>query len=220
MTDIHNTDRAVTTPHSIPRERPERVTAVVVALMAIGFSTWVLLTLPIQAGLILTTASVLAWIAWMRTTYAHPVRTRKVIAVYLCAVSFQFIHMAEEYTGGFPHEIVDLFNSPRDWSEKSFLLTFIFGFGALWVLAAAGALYQLRIANYMLWFYALGRTDQRDLPLRLPDHQGRLLPRPLHGDRSPHHERVPDLPPRQGVQASPSRARQRHHARDGPHRRS
>jgi Protein of unknown function with HXXEE motif len=64
--------------------------------------------------------------------------------------------MSEEYTGGFPHEIVDLFNSPREWTEKSFLLTFVFGFGALWVLAAAGALYQIRIANYMLWFYALG----------------------------------------------------------------
>jgi hypothetical protein len=92
----------------------------------------------------------------MRTTYAYPVRTRKVIAVYLAAISFQFIHMSEEYLGGFPHELTELFHTSRDWSEKSFLLTFVFGFGALWVLAAAGALYQLRIANFMLWFYALG----------------------------------------------------------------
>jgi len=125
-------------------------------VLVIGFSTWVLSTLPIQAALILTLSGVLAWLAWMRTTYAHPVRSRRVIAAYLCAVSFQLIHMSEEYVGGFPHEIVDLFNSPRDWSEPSFLLTFVFGFGALWVLAAAGALYQIRIANFMLWFYALG----------------------------------------------------------------
>ena len=39
---------------------------------------------------------------------------------------------------------------------RAFLLTFVFGFGALWVLAAAGALYQVRVADYMLWFYALG----------------------------------------------------------------
>jgi hypothetical protein len=64
--------------------------------------------------------------------------------------------VAEEYTGRFPHEIVQLFHSSRPWSERSFLLTFVFGFGALWVLAAAGALYQVRIANFMLWFYALG----------------------------------------------------------------
>src|SRR5690242_10777888 len=129
MTDIHETGQAVTASRVIPRQRPERITAIVVALMAIGFSTWVLLTLPIQAAAILTVASVVAWVAWMKTTYAYPVRSRKVIATYLCAISFQFIHMAEEYTGGFPHEIVDLFNSPREWTEKSFLLTFVFGFG-------------------------------------------------------------------------------------------
>lgn len=71
-------------------------------------------------------------------------------------MSFRLIHVAEEYTGGFPHEIVDLFDSPRDWTEKSFLLTFVYGFGALWCLAAAGTLYQVRVANFMLWFYALG----------------------------------------------------------------
>ncbi len=70
----------------------------------------------------LTVASVAAWVGWMKTAYAHPVQSRRVIAVYLCAVAFQLIHMAEEYRGGFPHEIVDLFDSPRDWSEKSFLL--------------------------------------------------------------------------------------------------
>src|SRR5215813_12547592 len=136
--------------------RPERISAIVVAVLVIGFSTWVLLTLPIQAAFILTLAAVLAWVGWIKTTYAHPVKSRRVIAVYLCAVAFQLIHMSEEYTGGFPHEIVNLFDSPRDWSEKSFLLTFVFAFGALWVLAAAGALYRIRIANYMLWFYALG----------------------------------------------------------------
>jgi len=136
--------------------RPERISAIVVAALVIGFSTWVLLTLPIQAAFILTLAAILAWVAWIKTTYAHPVKSRRIIAVYLCAVAFQLIHMSEEYTGGFPHEIVNLFDSPRDWSEKSFLLTFVFAFGALWVLAAAGALYQIRIANYMLWFYALG----------------------------------------------------------------
>jgi hypothetical protein len=156
MTDIDQSSQTVTVSEGVPRQRPERVTAAVVALLAIGFSTWVLLTLPIQAGLILTVASVVAWVAWMKTTYAYPIRTRKVIATYLCAIAFQFIHMSEEYLGGFPHEFVELFHSPRQWTEKAFLLTFVFGFGALWVLAAAGALYQIRVANYMLWFYALG----------------------------------------------------------------
>jgi hypothetical protein len=43
---------------------------------------------------------------------------------------------------------VQLFHSSRPWSERSSLLTFVFGFGALWVLAAAGAV-QVRVANFM-----------------------------------------------------------------------
>jgi hypothetical protein len=138
------------------RQTPERVSAIVVAIVITGFSTWVLATLPLQAAFILVAAAWLAFAAWLKTSYAYPVRSRKVLATFLCAVAFQLIHMSEEYVGGFPHEIVDLFNSPRPWSERAFLLTFVFGFGALWCLAAAGALYQIRIANYMLWFYALG----------------------------------------------------------------
>ncbi|HZN19787.1 MAG TPA: HXXEE domain-containing protein [Micromonosporaceae bacterium] len=145
------------TPSSAPvAPRVERVSAVVVGLAVVGFGAWVWATLPRQPAFILTLAAVLAYVGWLATSYTHPVRSRKVIATYLCAVAFQFIHMAEEYTGGFPHEIVELFSSPRDWSERSFLLTFVFAFGALWTLAAAGALYQVRVANYMLWFYALG----------------------------------------------------------------
>jgi hypothetical protein len=40
--------------------------------------------------------------------------------------------------------------------SRKVVATFVFGFGALWVLAGAGALYQVRIANFMLWFHALG----------------------------------------------------------------
>jgi hypothetical protein len=93
--------------------RPERLSAAVVALLLVGFFAWVLLTLPIQPAIILVVAGTLAWVGWVRISYANPVRSRKVIATYLCAVSFQLIHMAEEYTGGFPHEIVQLFHSSR-----------------------------------------------------------------------------------------------------------
>lgn len=141
----------------VDRSRPvERVSAALMGIVVVAFSAWVLLTLPIQPALILTVAGILSYAGWMRNTYRYPVRSRKVIATYLAAVGFQFIHMSEEYTGGFPHEIVQLFHSTRPWSERSFLLTFVFGFGSLWCLAAAGALYQVRVANFMLWFYALG----------------------------------------------------------------
>ena len=134
----------------------ELASALVVAILIVGFVAWGALTLPIQAVTILGVAAVVAFIAWSRTTLRYPVQSRRVVAVYLLAVAFQLIHLSEEYVGGFPHEFVELFNSPRQWSEQAFLLLFVFGFGALWVTAAAGALYQVRITNYMIWFYALG----------------------------------------------------------------
>lgn len=126
------------------------------AVVAAAFATWALLTLPLQGAIILAVAGVLGWSGWMTFSYARPVRSRKVIAVYLCSVGFQLIHMAEEYTGGFPHEIVELFDSPRDWPEREFLLVFVFGLGALYFFAGAGALYRIRVANFFLWWYALG----------------------------------------------------------------
>ncbi len=136
--------------------RTEPYSAIVVGILIVGGIAWGATTLPLQAVVILATAAILGYIGWMLTTYRSPVRSRRVIAVYLAAVAFQLIHMAEEYVGQFPHELVELFNSPREWSERSFLLVFVFGFGAIWVLAAAGALYQVRTANYLIWFYALG----------------------------------------------------------------
>ncbi|MBB3095880.1 hypothetical protein FHR83_003550 [Actinoplanes campanulatus] len=139
-----------------PINRPEPYSGIIMAVLAIAFSTWALLTVPLQGAFVLVAASALAWSGWVTFSYARPVRSRRVIAVYLCAVGFQLIHMAEEYTGGFPHEIVELFQSPRDWPENEFLLVFVFGFGALYFFAGAGALYQIRVANFFLWWYALG----------------------------------------------------------------
>jgi hypothetical protein len=139
-----------------PVGRTEPYSALVVgALIVVGIVAGAF-TLPIQAVFILGFAAIVAYVTWVRTTYRHPVRSRHVIATYLAAIAFQMIHLAEEHFFGFPHRFTELFDSPTEWSESSFLLVFVFGAGALWILAGAGALYQLRIANYFLWFYALG----------------------------------------------------------------
>jgi len=152
------TQRLLESPASIIPVQPktEKISAVVVAVIMAGLLTAIFLTWPIPAAIPPTVAAIVAYVAWIKTTYAYPVRSRKVIATFLCAVAFQFIHLSEEYLGGFAHGIVVLFHSPRAWSEKSFLLWAVFGAGAVLVLAAAGALYQIRIANYVLWFYAVG----------------------------------------------------------------
>jgi hypothetical protein len=44
------------TSHSSPAPKPERISATVMALLVIGFSTWVLLTIPLQPAFILSCA--------------------------------------------------------------------------------------------------------------------------------------------------------------------
>lgn len=136
--------------------RSAQITALALLVVIATSVTVGFLTLPWQAMVILGGAALVAFTAWLKTGYHYPVRSRRVIAVYLAAVGFQFLHMAEEYNGHFPHEFVTLFRTNHGWSEKSFLLTFVFGFGAIWLFAGAAALYQIRMANYFLWFYALG----------------------------------------------------------------
>lgn len=135
---------------------PSKVPLSIVLCGIVVGLVWGFLTLPWEAMLILSIASVVSLAGWLHTGYRRPVRSRAIIATYLCAVAFQFVHMSEEYNGGFPHEFTVLFHANHAWNTHAFLMVFVFGFGALWVLAAAGALYQIRVANYFLWFYALG----------------------------------------------------------------
>ena len=69
------------------RQATERTSAVVVAVALLGSSAWVLITLPVQVAFILVLAAWVAFIAWLRTTYANPVTSPKVVATFLCAGS-------------------------------------------------------------------------------------------------------------------------------------
>ena len=124
--------------------------ATMLILISVG-----LVYLPYQAMVILGGAAVVSYVAWLRTSYNYPVRSKRVIAIYLAAISVQIIHLSEEYAFGFPIKFSALFVA-KDWSMHSFLMTFVFAGAALWVAAAAGMLYRVRIANYIVWFYALG----------------------------------------------------------------
>ena len=129
--------------------------AIVVAVIMAIFIGIGVATLPFQAMIILGGAAIISYIAWLRTSYRYPVQSKRVIALYLLAVSIQLIHMSEEYAFGFPLRFSVLFDA-REWTLHSFLMVFVFAFGAVWVAAAAGMLYRIRIANYFVWFYALG----------------------------------------------------------------
>ena len=128
---------------------------IVVALVMASFIAAIAVNWPLQSLYIIVPAVVIPYVVWLRTTYHHPVESKHVIAIYLLAVSFQMVHMAEEYLAGFAHEFSVLFNT-EPWSEESFLLIAVFTGMALYTAAGAGMLYRNRVANYFVWFYALG----------------------------------------------------------------
>lgn len=63
----HTTQAPITPNHA----KPERLSAIAVAVVVVGFDVWVLTTLPIQAAVILAVAGALAYAGWISTTYAH-----------------------------------------------------------------------------------------------------------------------------------------------------
>lgn len=66
------TDHTSQAPIAPTHAKPERLSAIAVAVVVAGFDAWVLTTLPIQAAVILTVAGALAYACWIFTTYAHP----------------------------------------------------------------------------------------------------------------------------------------------------
>ena len=137
--------------HAFDRHSPA-----VIGILIAGLTTAAALTLPIAAVFILSGSAVIAFLAWLRTGYRRPVRSRGVVAAYLVAVAFQVIHLSEEWTAGFPHEFTDLAGSDREWSTDGFLAVFVFAAVAIWIAAGAASLFESRAANFFLWYYALG----------------------------------------------------------------
>ena len=128
---------------------------IAVAVVMASFIAAVAVNWPLQSLYIIVPAVVIPYVVWFRTTYQHPVESKHVIAIYLLAVSFQMVHMAEEYLAGFAH-VFSVLCSTEPWSEESFLLIAVFTGMALYTAAGAGMLYRNRVANYFVWYYALG----------------------------------------------------------------
>ena len=136
------------------------IPAIVVAIIIISFlfGSWILF--PFQAVVIFAVATASAFIGWLLTTYRNPVESRAVISLFLIAVAIQLIHMGEEVFAGFPHEFTELVNSTNEYTEREFLAVSVFGMTSLLIFAAVAMSREIPIitpiANYFVWFYALG----------------------------------------------------------------
>ncbi len=133
---------------------------IIVPVAIVGLTVAGLIHLPVQGVVILAGAAVVAYVAWLLTTYKNPVESRKVIHLYLLAVLIQTVHLGEEYLGRFGPRITELFQSDIYWSEPKFLVPFVFVGVPLWISAALAMSSKIPIisalGNYFAWYYALG----------------------------------------------------------------
>lgn len=100
-------------------------------------------------------SAVIAYIIWLLTTYRRPVDASQVLPYYLLAVGAQLVHETEEYLAGFPSQFSMLFHIPV-FTDRFFVVTFLLVFSIIWVLAGVGLLYKNPIANFLVWFFAIG----------------------------------------------------------------
>lgn len=114
----------------------------------------------IYAGLppfvIFTTAAVIAYVAWLLTTYKRPADPQRVLPLYLLALAFQIIHTTEEYLADFPAELAELFRIAEPANRNVFAVAIMGGAATMWVLTGFGLLCRNPFANYLLWFFVIG----------------------------------------------------------------
>jgi Protein of unknown function with HXXEE motif len=101
-------------------------------------------------------SAVLAYGAWLGTTFRQPADPGQVVPPFLLLIAAELVHMGEEYLTDFPGEIRELFGAPVSFDLETFTVGLLIGVNVLALLAAAGLRRGNPAANYMVWFYVLG----------------------------------------------------------------
>jgi hypothetical protein len=93
---------------------------------------------------------VIAYLFWVATRWTN--NPRKILPIYLLAILVQCLHLAEEYFTGFHHQFPRLLG--YQWTGTQFL-----AFNAVWLamflLAAVGVYFGVRLAYLIVFFLAL-----------------------------------------------------------------
>ena len=125
--------------------------AIVVAAIVISLIVFGLSAVGPVGTLIIGGSGVLAFFAWIFTTFKTPADPDAILPLYLLVVGTELIHMSEEAITDFPGQFGQLFGS-----EFSFFAPMVLLFGGVWVIAGAGLIYRNPVANFFVWFVAIG----------------------------------------------------------------
>jgi hypothetical protein len=124
--------------------------ALLVILLLVTFFVVGLQKIGLAVVAIVSGAGLLAFVAWMLTTYRTPA-SPQILPIYLLTVASLHLHIMEEYSMGFAPRMSRLFGIPM-FTERSFLISFAFVGIVLWILAGVGLIYRNPLANYAAWF--------------------------------------------------------------------
>jgi hypothetical protein len=101
--------------------------------------------------LIMGSSAVLAYFAWLFTTFKTPADPQAILPLYLLVVGTELIHMSEEAIADFPGRFGRLFDT-----DISFFAPLVLLAGGIWVIAGVGLIYKNPVANFFVWFVAIG----------------------------------------------------------------
>ncbi|EMY78388.1 putative lipoprotein [Leptospira weilii serovar Ranarum str. ICFT] len=96
----------------------------------------------------------IGFILWYRTYLWNPIEPKVILPLFILTVAGLQIHLVEEYFTGFGPAMSRLFDIP--WSEKSFLMVFVFIGPIFYTLTTLGLFYKVRIAGFIAWFIFIG----------------------------------------------------------------
>ncbi len=131
----------------------KRSSAIAVAVFVIALIWAGFVNMGLAYAVIVGGSGTIAYFAWLLTTFRKPADLQRVLSLYLLLVATELIHMTEEVVTGFPEKFPLLFNVAV--TDKAFEASFLF-VSAIGVLAAIGLIYRNPIADYFVWFFAIG----------------------------------------------------------------
>ncbi|EMJ95477.1 hypothetical protein [Leptospira alstonii] len=96
----------------------------------------------------------IGFILWYRTYLWNPIVPKVILPLFMLTVAGLQIHLVEEYLTGFGPAMSRLFDI--SWTEKSFLMIFVFIGPIVYTLTSLGLFFKVRIAGFIAWFIFIG----------------------------------------------------------------
>jgi hypothetical protein len=101
---------------------------------------------------VLNLGLVVSYGLWATDEPSRNAEAAPLLPVYLPAIAIQCLHFGEEYLTGFQREFPNFFG--YQWTDRQFV-TFNLLWLTIFVLAALGVYYRIRLAYLVVWFCAL-----------------------------------------------------------------